>query len=104
MAAHKRKTSPQVRNDPDDKTSRTAKRAAEAGAGKYDKPRKIRSDGLQTRARVLAAATEVFARDGFEGASLRQIADVAGVDIATLKYHVGNKAALFTEVYQDGYE
>jgi AcrR family transcriptional regulator len=53
---------------------------------------------------VLAAATEVFARDGFEGASLRNIADVAGVDIATLKYHVGDKASLFTEVYQDGYE
>jgi AcrR family transcriptional regulator len=53
---------------------------------------------------VLAAATEVFARDGFEGTSLRNIAEVAGVDIATLKYHVGNKAALFTEVYQDGYE
>jgi AcrR family transcriptional regulator len=74
------------------------------GGNKYDKPRKIRSDGLETRARVLAAATEVFARDGFEGASLRQIAEVAGIDIATLKYHVGNKASLFAEVYQDGYE
>jgi AcrR family transcriptional regulator len=75
-----------------------------SSGSKYDKPRKIRSDGLETRARVLAAATEVFARDGFEGTSLRQIAEVAGIDIATLKYHVGNKAALFTEVYQDGYE
>lgn len=79
-----------------------AKRVGEGGS-KYEKPRKIRSDGLETRARVLAAATEVFARDGFEGASLRQIAETAGIDIATLKYHVGNKAALFTEVYQDGY-
>jgi AcrR family transcriptional regulator len=74
------------------------------GRGKPDKPRRARADGLQTRARVLAAAAEVFARDGFEGASLRRIADAAGIDIATLKYHVGNKASLFTEVYQDGYE
>jgi AcrR family transcriptional regulator len=102
MAAHKRKT--QARNGREGGLSRAARSGSEAGASKYDKPRKIRSDGLQTRARVLAAATEVFARDGFEGASLRRIADVAGVDIATLKYHVGNKAALFTEVYQDGYE
>jgi AcrR family transcriptional regulator len=72
--------------------------------GKYDKPRKIRADGRETRGRVMAAATEVFARDGFEGASLRHIAEVAGVDIATLKYHVGSKAALFTEVYQDAYK
>jgi AcrR family transcriptional regulator len=53
---------------------------------------------------VLAAATEVFARDGFEGTSLRQIAETAGIDIATLKYHVGDKASLFTEVYQHGYQ
>jgi len=68
------------------------------------KGRSARSDGRETRARVLAAATEVFARDGFEGASLRRIAERAGIDIATLKYHVADKAALFAEVYQDGYE
>ncbi len=85
-------------------TKVSSPRRAAGGAPKYDKPRKIRADGLQTRAKVLQAATEVFARDGFEGASLRQIAEVAGIDIATLKYHVGNKASLFAEVYQDGYE
>ncbi len=68
-------------------------------------PRKrSRADGRETRARVLAAATEVFARDGLEGASLRRIAERAGIDIATLKYHVRDKEALFAEVYQDGYE
>ena len=66
--------------------------------------RSNRADGRETRARVLRAATEVFARDGFEGASLRRIADRAAIDIATLKYHVLDKEALFAEVYQDGYE
>lgn len=77
---------------------------ASSRAGRSPRPRKARADGRKTRARVLAAAAEVFARDGFEGASLRGIADVAGVDIATLKYHVGNKSDLFSEVYQDGYD
>jgi AcrR family transcriptional regulator len=84
-----------------------SKRRTAAGAGRRPSPKKGRSgrsDGRETRSRVLAAATEVFARDGFEGASLRRIAERAGIDIATLKYHVADKAALFAEVYQDGYE
>jgi AcrR family transcriptional regulator len=52
--------------------------------GRTGSSRSKRSDGRETRARVLRAATEVFARDGFEGASLRRIADRAGIDIATL--------------------
>ena len=105
MASAKRDKSAKLRTKsaPTSRTSGAGRGGGGAGS-KYEKPRKIRSDGLETRARVLAAATEVFARDGFEGASLRQIAETAGIDIATLKYHVGNKAALFTEVYQDGYE
>jgi AcrR family transcriptional regulator len=66
--------------------------------------RRARADGRETRARVLDAAAEVFARDGFEGASLRRIAETAGIDIATLKYHVRDKPALFAEVYRDGFE
>lgn len=85
-------------------TKTASTRRVTAAGARFEKPRRIRADGLQTRAKVLAAATEVFARDGFEGTSLRQIAEVAGIDIATLKYHVGNKASLFAEVYQDGYE
>lgn len=80
------------------------KPASSAGAPAQNQKRSHRSDGRETRARVLRAAAEVFARDGFEGASLRRIAERAGVDIATLKYHVVDKEALFAEVYQDGYE
>lgn len=95
-----------------ERNSASAPAAARASAKKtralrsQTKPpaRRPRSDGRETRARVLDAATQVFARDGFEGASLRGIAQIAGIDIATLKYHVRDKAALFAEVYQDGYE
>lgn len=77
------------------------RRAARAGA---PGARRARADGRETRARVLDAAAEVFARDGFEGASLRGIAETAGIDIATLKYHVRDKPALFAEVYHAGFE
>ena len=93
------------------KTAKTQVKSARVGAsaaggetGKASAPRRSRSDGQRTRSRVLQAAAEVFARDGLEGASLRRIAEAADIDIATLKYHVGDKAKLFAEVYQDGYQ
>src|SRR5687767_10988037 len=92
------------------KSRATAGTAAKSGVVKGarattgEPSRSKRSDGRETRARVLLAAAKVFARDGFEGASLRGIAERAGIDIATLKYHVQDKAALFAEVYQDGYD
>lgn len=46
----------------------------------------------------------MFAAAGFEATSLRQIAGAADVDLATLKYHFGSKAALFGEVYKEGHE
>ncbi len=61
-----------------------------------------RANGEATRARVLQAATAAFADSGYEGTSLRQIATRAGIDLATLKYHFGDKPALFGEVYRLG--
>ncbi len=67
------------------------------------RPRKAtRANGEATRARVLEAATAAFAGSGYEGTSLRQIATRAGIDLATLKYHFGDKPALFAEVYRLG--
>lgn len=45
---------------------------------------------LDTRSKLLKAAVQVFAKEGFAGASLRQIADMAGVyrdDIAPLNLY-----------------
>jgi AcrR family transcriptional regulator len=78
--------------------------APRAPRGPAASARSARADGRETRARVLDAAVEVFARDGYEGASLRRIAETAGIDIATLKYHVRDKPALFAEVYRAGFE
>jgi len=47
------------------------------------------------RSRVLAAALEAFATAGFEGASLRHIADRAGVTHQLVVYHFKTKEALW---------
>lgn len=50
------------------------------------------------RARILAAALEVFSTSGFEGASLRRIADQAGVMHQLVVYHFKTKDALWRAV------
>lgn len=55
-------------------------------------------DKQAVRGRILDAASQVFARDGFAGARVERIARLAGVNKAGLYYHVGNKARLFEEV------
>lgn len=49
---------------------------------------------------VLAGAREVFLRDGFEGASVDEIAKHAGVSKATLYSYFSDKRGLFQEVVQ----
>lgn len=53
---------------------------------------------LAVRRRILDAAAEAFAREGFAGARVERIARAAGVNKAGLYYHVGNKGRLFEEV------
>lgn len=48
-----------------------------------------------TRARILAAASEEFARHGYSGARIRAIVDAAGVNLAAVNYHFGGKDGLY---------
>lgn len=54
--------------------------------------------------RILAAAAQVFAGFGFEGARVDEIARRAGVNKAMLYYHVGDKAALYEAVLLRNFE
>lgn len=52
----------------------------------------------ETRERIILAARDVIKRKGKRGATTREIADVAGVNEATLFRHFGNKEALIVAV------
>ena len=52
----------------------------------------------ETRRGILLAAEESFASAGFVGATTRQVAARAGVNVATLHYHFGNKEKLYRAV------
>lgn len=51
-----------------------------------------------TPATLLAAARELFARHGYDGTSVRMIADRAGANLGAITYHFGSKEALYGAV------
>ena len=55
-------------------------------------------DPVATRRGILSAAEECFAASGFVGATTRQVASRAGVNVATLHYHFGSKEELYRAV------
>lgn len=62
----------------------------------------VRSDALENRARILAAAREAFAEDG--ATSMNQIAQRAEVGAGTLYRNFPTREALALAVYQDEVE
>jgi TetR/AcrR family transcriptional repressor of mexJK operon len=56
------------------------------------------------RAAILEAGREVFMRNGYEGASMDQIAAVAKVSKQTVYKHFADKRSLFTEIITDDME
>lgn len=56
------------------------------------------NDGQGRRAAILEAATELFARRGFGGVAIQEIADKAGVHKTTVLYQFGTKDALHEAV------
>lgn len=57
--------------------------------------------GQQNKQRIVDAAREHFMRDGYERATVRGIAADAGVDVAMVYYHFGNKEGLFNSAVLD---
>ncbi|MDB6004541.1 MAG: transcriptional regulator, TetR family, partial [Prosthecobacter sp.] len=56
-------------------------------------------DAEARRERLLKAAAAVFAKDGFEKASLRAICLKANANVAAVKYYFGHKEGLYREVF-----
>ncbi len=55
---------------------------------------------FSTKDRILGAAEELFAMNGFAGTSLRQVTSRADVNIAAVNYHFGSKENLVNEVFR----
>jgi AcrR family transcriptional regulator len=54
--------------------------------------------GEDTRRRILDAALEVFATEGYEGASTRLLAERAEVNLPAIQYYFGSKEGLYRAV------
>lgn len=60
-------------------------------------------DAEARRERLLIAAMQIFARDGYEKGSLRQICLKARANLASVKYYFGDKQGLYREVLVESY-
>lgn len=70
--------------------------AAAPAAGRARPPAQQR--GEDTRLRILQTALQVFAAEGYEGASTRTLAQRANVNLPALQYYFGNKEGLYRAV------
>lgn len=52
---------------------------------------------LGIRGQIILSATTLFAKQGFDGASLRDIAQRANVNVAMIAYYFGDKKSLYLE-------
>jgi AcrR family transcriptional regulator len=59
---------------------------------------KAQRNGAMTRQRILLVAERLFAREGFDGASVRDITKAARGDVGLVNYHFGSKEGLFRAV------
>ena len=63
-------------------------------------PARVTRASKATREKIIKAASRVFARNGYDGASIRTIVAAADVNQAAINYHFGSKDGLYRAVLQ----
>lgn len=53
------------------------------------------------RSKLVLAALHVFAEKGFEGATTREICELAGANISAIRYYFGDKAGLYHAAFTE---
>lgn len=66
--------------------------------------RKAKGDGHSRRAEILAAAERIFVDQGYEGATIRKIADEVGLSSTALYIHFPDKGAILHEICRTAFE
>jgi AcrR family transcriptional regulator len=66
--------------------------------------RKAKGDGHLRRAEILEAAERIFMAEGYEGATIRKIADEVGVSSTALYMHFPDKAAILLEICETTFQ
>jgi TetR/AcrR family transcriptional regulator, regulator of cefoperazone and chloramphenicol sensitivity len=63
-----------------------------------------RDDAGRTKQRLLAAASEVFAARSYRDATIAEICEQAGANIAAVNYHFGSKENLYVETWRYAFD
>lgn len=58
---------------------------------------------LDTKKKIIQAANELFAIEGYAGTSVRDIASKADVNLSAINYHFNNKENLYWQVFDYNY-
>ena len=66
--------------------------------------RKPKGDGHLRRAEILAAAERIFVAEGYEGATIRKIADDVGLSSTALYMHFADKSEMLHEICRGAFE
>src|SRR5581483_1719325 len=59
------------------------------------------TEKVDKRAHILAVAEQLFAENGFDGTSVRDIAQLANVNLAMISYYFGSKEKLLEALIED---
>jgi AcrR family transcriptional regulator len=63
----------------------------------------LRQDSVRTRKHLLGAASQIFAEKGYRGATITEICERAGTNVAAVNYHFGNKENLYREAWRQSF-
>jgi AcrR family transcriptional regulator len=77
-----------------------AKKQAELIKFRISEDTKIRKRGKKTREKILKVATKLFAKYGFAGTSMDEIAERVGIRKASLYHHFSSKQEIYEELIE----
>lgn len=63
-----------------------------------------RIKSIKTKKKILDAATSIIAEKGYHSAKVTEICEVAGVNLASISYHFGDKENLYIEVWKSAFQ